>query len=770
MMEPVETLSRGSDYLGIIEATLRDLSGFGTLANELLQNADDAPDAVSMTFDLRDDALVIENDGEFRDCKRPDLPDCLWLVDPETDGRAVRLPQLPEGRVRGTSATGRGRPGPSGSGSSPCIKSATTRSSSRPAATGSSATTFPRTSASGSAPGRNHDASPGTRFAPRHGLGTPSRSCGGDSTRASSRQPPTLDDVEREVIAALPTGILFLKKLASIEVRRRGKLVRRIERIAVDDRILVNDGVDEREWVRVRGTVDAAAATIRASEPNKIERKRGSQVTIAVPIGLELDGLLAQGLPTQQTTGLPFHVNADFFPSSDRKKVIFESDFQGDWNRAAVRGAATALARSLPVLRDALGPVGLWKVLNAVQAIAGATARPPDPVFATFWNLLVPAMASAEIAYGADAHWHRLADVLRPQQEEETAAEAELAALGLSLLHADLRPYTFSLPLVTGLRTLAIGDLAARLRQSGLTGVIPGEGVPAALAAPGALERLWAVVEELLEPKRAAADARAGVRDCAVAPRSGGGLAAPELAQVGDPTTAALFGGIAQVAFVDRDRISKAYPRLLALCREFGPEAAIGTLEQIPAAALELARRAGQFSPRDLLQWFAARQEDILGTPALKGRLRALPIFPGGSGLAPLADLVMVGDFDDPLGLTEFVDVDAVRGLKTFLADLGVDTLNLPTYVQRLPRLARTLGESLGAEQRRQILRLLADRLGELRDDEATRRAAAGLELADVGDAFVRPDRRTSMPRRCGYPWDGRTVRPPDARARRCGQ
>ena len=31
------------------------------------------------------DALVIENDGVFRDCQRQDLPDCPWLADPETD-------------------------------------------------------------------------------------------------------------------------------------------------------------------------------------------------------------------------------------------------------------------------------------------------------------------------------------------------------------------------------------------------------------------------------------------------------------------------------------------------------------------------------------------------------------------------------------------------------------------------------------------------------------------------------------------------------------
>ncbi len=85
--EGARTLSRGADHLGFIEATLRDLSGFGTLANELLQNADDAPDAVSVTFDVRDDALVVENDGQFRQCDQPESPECSWFLDPEKDSR-----------------------------------------------------------------------------------------------------------------------------------------------------------------------------------------------------------------------------------------------------------------------------------------------------------------------------------------------------------------------------------------------------------------------------------------------------------------------------------------------------------------------------------------------------------------------------------------------------------------------------------------------------------------------------------------------------------
>ncbi len=537
------------------------------------------------------------------------------------------------------------------------------------------------------------------------------------------------------MIDALPTGILFLKKITSVEVLRRGTLSRQITRMVDDDRILVADGEDEREWVVVRGDFSAAAVAIRDSFPGKIEPKRGADVMVAVPIGVDLNGLLAQGLPTQQRTGLPFHVNADFFPSSDRKKLIFESDFQGDWNRAALRGAAEAVARALPVLRDALGPVGVWKVVRAGQGGAGGGARNPDPVFSTFWERLVPALAAAEIALGADGRWHRLAEVVRPQQDEEAAATAELEALGLTLLHDDLRPYAFSLPQATGLRTLALGDLTAALRDRGLAGVVSRDEVPQALATPGSLERLWGAIEALLDPKRTSAEARAAIRACAVVPRIGGGLAPPADAMIADHATAALFGAIAPIAFADGDRLAESSTRLLGLCEQFGPSAAIEALESLSRGELVSARRAGRLDPRELLQWFASRQDEVLRDSSLKRRLASLAIIPSGSGLAPLGDLVMVGDFDDPLGLTQFVDLEAVHGLKTFLSDLGVATLNLPTYVQRPPQWVAALAPA----RRRQILRLLAERLGALRDDEATRREAAKLELADVGAAFIRP-------------------------------
>ena len=74
-------LSRGMDYLGNLGAKLRDLRGLSTLTYELIQNADDATGASWMAFDVRDDALIVDNDGIFADCNHQELNACPWLTD-----------------------------------------------------------------------------------------------------------------------------------------------------------------------------------------------------------------------------------------------------------------------------------------------------------------------------------------------------------------------------------------------------------------------------------------------------------------------------------------------------------------------------------------------------------------------------------------------------------------------------------------------------------------------------------------------------------------
>src|SRR5229473_8135498 len=81
MSKQTTFLSRGIDYLGELGARLRDLQGYTTLAYELIQNAEDSSNASLISFDVRRDAVVVDNDGTFSDCGTVEEPLCPWKTD-----------------------------------------------------------------------------------------------------------------------------------------------------------------------------------------------------------------------------------------------------------------------------------------------------------------------------------------------------------------------------------------------------------------------------------------------------------------------------------------------------------------------------------------------------------------------------------------------------------------------------------------------------------------------------------------------------------------
>jgi hypothetical protein len=78
-IEPIEYLPRRLDYLENLGRNLRDLQGSSTLINELIQNADDAPGASIMSFDIRPEGLVVDNNGSFTNCGHIKDYECRWL-------------------------------------------------------------------------------------------------------------------------------------------------------------------------------------------------------------------------------------------------------------------------------------------------------------------------------------------------------------------------------------------------------------------------------------------------------------------------------------------------------------------------------------------------------------------------------------------------------------------------------------------------------------------------------------------------------------------
>ena len=109
------------------------------------------------------------------------------------------------------------------------------------------------------------------------------------------------------------------------------------------------------------------AQDIIAQAGGLINSERPTTVTIALPEDSAVaSGVLYATLPTETTSGLPGHVNASFYPRTDRKTVRFESGYASDWNHAAIAAAARGLADSAPRVAETLGIHAFWEFLGAI--------------------------------------------------------------------------------------------------------------------------------------------------------------------------------------------------------------------------------------------------------------------------------------------------------------------------------------------------------------------------------------------------------------------
>ena len=129
---------------------------------------------------------------------------------------------------------------------------------------------------------------------------------------------------------------------------------------------------------------------------------------------------------------MPFHINADFFPSNDRKHVILGDDYQSQWNREALQAAAIAVGRATPQLTTMLGAERFWHLASSLNLLSQNTARDGrDGVWQRFWEALQKALRKEAVVVTSSGDWISAdSGVALLQQREETDNIAVLEGLG----------------------------------------------------------------------------------------------------------------------------------------------------------------------------------------------------------------------------------------------------------------------------------------------------------------------------------------------------
>ncbi|MCG8014610.1 MAG: DUF3883 domain-containing protein [Candidatus Thiodiazotropha sp. 'RUGA'] len=722
-MAQASVLGESSDYtsnlLGNIRSHLQGLQGFDTMALELIQNADDAK-AKQIVFDIQEEGLLVWNSGTFTYCGELGKKPCPHQT---SEGYSCDFHRISDfgsgGKLSRSENIGRFGIGFSSTyqiADHPEIHSA-----------GIQLTLVPEEGKCYRKPEPRENGT--TFYLP---WATDPTSPGRQALGVSHVTQDHIQQVVEDCQNVLHESLLFLRNLEKAELRRNGEVLLVVELDRGDDAELIVSfepkGEVER-WFIVRS--DAASQTRpvyeRYPQLEPLDRKTDVSVAIRVdPEPLE-EGLLYAFLPTRQSTGLPFHLNADFFPEDSRKAIIFEGhQHQQAWNELLVRTAASALAEDLVGLRDRLGHTQLWELLSATLVVAqDRKSRYPEPL-KSFWEAFKAAVADgAEVGYSEKGEYKPPSDLLLSRK---TLSEHELAAfhqIGGELINEALRSHRNAL-IQLGVKELTLERFVAIADES-LISSSAGDDKATPDHQDSFFQPLWAIAEDLLpgteSPSSAVQqsvrqlkrlpfilDTELGVFSIDQCYRAPVGISGENLAS-----------SFQYLKFVNDKLVP--YPKLYGLVDHFDIGRGAGELEaQLDDGERCLEEVIGN-DPETLRSFYS-----MLGRLDETGEddeeaydtLRALPIWRTGNGMSSLEHVLLPGDFEDPTGQAELLDQSCLSASsKVFIErKLQVKRQTIEEYVRTVVPLFFGEDGPEDLDAYRRLILALADHAGLLDNDE----------------------------------------------------
>ena len=696
--EQFTDLSYEADLCGNIEQALKALQGYGIMALELIQNADDAG-AGLLRIDARDDALVIENDEAFSRCSLA-KKECDWArgdVDGSEGRRCCNFHAIT--RMGGRSKLGsKDQIGRFGIGfvsvyqitDTPIVRSV-----------GVEYTLSPR---EGRAKRQKTAFIRGTQFILPWAFAE-------SLTREAIHQNVVPSDVAAKVVDAvseiLATSVLFLRHLKRIEVCRAGVVEASVDinRTAhgVDLRIGPGDAV-QRWIVQSRDAEDVVAARkLREKFPGLHDLNRSTLVSVAVPVDVAVvEGLLYAYLPTKKGTGLPLHVNADFFPHASRQEIVLNSASQeAFWNEAMLAAAAKIVGERFELLKSTLGHRRLWQLGEASRVLAAK-----EPAFAAFWKVFAATAKACESVWTFEGGWAKPAEMRSAPLSLTDAEQAGLASFGLKLLHPSLREHLNALAAV-GVMPLRVADVASALVAVGNERISSDN--------PN-LRQLWSALNSMLESPRAgplasvANPAASLLKVPFLLDWSGNPISPSEAWRLPDNIPADLLEAVAPDVPVAHPDIHR-HPNLLKSVAFFDLDpfamflASWITDEAAAASAIGADdARLGKIYRLLTLLWQEGRPTQARTILANVPFLRKAD----GTFTTPRRAL-LPGEFRDPTGWFDFVDVAPFPlGMQRFAEEvLGVGVMSFADFVGQ--HLAETIERGVTLEQYRILMSGIAD-------------------------------------------------------------
>lgn len=730
-MDQITSL-RGSytaSLIGNIRSHLAGLQGYDVMALELIQNADDA-NAKEIIFDITDEGLRVYNSGQFTYCgdlKRT----CGFITTNNYSCDYHRIVEVGSGGKLSRSEN-IGRFGIGFVSTYQVTNHPEIRSS------GVKLTLYPEEGQWSIDP---LEQSKGTTFfLPwADDPNTKARLALGVSHVSAAHINQLVEDFQK----VLRKSLLFLRHVQTAEVRRNGELLLACDLDRGDGSDLIvsfRPSGEVEQWHILRADVAEAAARLYASHPRLESLGRGTKISIGLRIDPEplAEGVLYAFLPTEQSTGLPMHINADFFPESDRKAIIFAGhQHEQAWNEMLIDAAAAELARDPEGLRTMLGDVQLWQILARAFELSKLSNHPT--CFKRFWERLKVTGAQAQIALAQDGSVQRPNGVFLPFRGYPTNHQAKaLLEIGGRLVAEDINSFRNTIqelgaPILTFDRLVTLLGQAMSQRASG-------EAQIDAERLESFYRPLWSMVDDLLS-------------DVVSTPsrphRSIQSLLNIPFIVTEDLYTITIKDSYAVPAALDAGRVASLLPKLVIVAHHILEFSKITRLIQ----QLELRSVVSHIGSmcathpvkdvisieqpelRDLYAMFADLDRQGNVEKAVYQALRNLPIWLSSRGLIKATQALLPGNFTDPTGQSDLLETSVLTdAAREFVSSkLGVPTQTIEAFVQNvLPRFFNDEGP-LDAQNYTRLITELASHPA-LVNDESIRRLLGALPIVPTQD------------------------------------
>ena len=715
-------LSQSVSYLGFLSQQLGDLTGKTVLAHELIQNADDAKDeagnftATRITFDVTDEALIVSNDAVFREEDFKRMRNVASGSKREEFGQST-TGMFGVGFISVYQVTDR-----------PEIISAGRKWVLRPE--------FPEDQRIE----EWEDPTAGTVFRLPWAFEE-------SEVRVALKAPPVDIQYQNSLIdelsEALPRAILFLKKLERIELCQNGRPVSIITKRTCDKTRFIEHNGSVMKWNILEANFAEEAVKLCVRYGSIIDQGRSDCVRVAVPDTLIGDGQLFASLPTEQMTGLPFHIDADFFPASDRKTILFGDTYdpRSKWNQTAIQAAATAVHLNLTSLKDMHNDdaVTFWGFLNQIAKVYEDNRKDARLPVRVFWKSLLPTLRKTPVIFTESGKWLLPSCTRLPTDSQEEKTVEAFQKLGIEMVHHNLWSYWNRLRNI-GVTTLSVSDIHHHLEANGYADN-PTDSLP---VSPDLLDQLWQGIHGVLDRTQgheAKVKAKVLLRSCSLAPGLDGRFwPCRSVYRADNEHTHQLFARFmpSTKTFLSRTDV----PLLNLLCPKFEVSDAITTLASQDMEQWGESGPIGDFyDPLAMLQWFEEHKRALEGD--LRKQLIDLPIFPSSQDLRPLRDLWLPGGFEDPMEVAEILDIKLLSGLTDFLKSLGVGELTFQEYIKRYVPEAFAQGSAVTVTTRRQVLIGLARQIGEIQNDDQLRSKLTNTWIIECEDGVFRQPETT---------------------------